>query len=138
MMLALLLSLSLTPERPAFREPVIAHIRITNTSATSVNVPLAGEKCGYRFIVVDASTRATLPPLQCRAISNLRPVTIPGNSVFEVALPLSDFVAIPKPGTYAVQAGCCVLVGTSITSNVVTLNYGEVTPLASPAIIMRL
>jgi hypothetical protein len=103
-----------------------------------VSVDLAGQKCGYAFTVLDETTREWLPPLQCKAISSLAPVTIPGNLVFEVALPLSDFVAITKPGTYAVQARCCFPAAPSITSNLVTLVYGQVAPLASPAIIMGL
>jgi hypothetical protein len=46
-------------------------------------VDLAGQKCGYAFTVLDETTREWLPPLQCKAISSLAPVTIPGNLVFE-------------------------------------------------------
>ena len=144
-MLALVLSIALTPQRPVFPEPVLVQIRIANTSRAPVTVPLAGEKCAYRFMVIDQAASEMLAPKQCRAISGLAPVTIAPGTAFTVSLPLSDFVSIPKPSRYSVQAACRWTSASgsesAALSNTVTLRYrnqGQVTPLASPAIIRGL
>jgi hypothetical protein len=123
-MLALLLSIALTPEAPVFPDPVIVQIRVTNTSTADVTIPLISQNCGYVFNVVDEATQEALPPRRCKTISSLVPVTIQARSDFEVAIPLSDFVTITKPGTYTVQAQLLAPPDGQVTSNIVTLVYG--------------